>query len=463
MAIITLVKYPYYDYNMPMKRAIDFELLRWKTHPQRLPLLVRGARQVGKSYAVEKFGKENFDSLVVANFEFQPELASCFDTLDPVRIIAKLELRTNSSIRAGQTLLFLDEIQQCPQAILALRYFKEKMPSLHVIAAGSLLEFALHDAQFSFPVGRVQFMYMRPLSFSEFLQALGEERLFYAIQEISLQEPFDSAIHKHLMNFVRQYFLVGGMPAVIQTFLETQSYLETQQRQSILLQTYRNDFGKYAAKTQHKYLQRLFEQAPRLVGQHFKYSKVDADMRARELKVAIEQLRWAGLINIVYATAASGLPLEAQIKENRFKLLFLDIGLMQNSTQIDAKSVLEDDVLQINAGALAEQFVGQEFLCLGDSYQERRLYFWDREKKGSSAEVDYVVNFGSRIIPVEVKAGKTGRLRSIQQFIEEKRSAFGVRISGHPLSLENNILSVPLYLIDQLPRLIASMASITTG
>ena len=442
-----------------MKRTIDDELVKWKNMAHRLPLLVRGARQVGKSYAIEKFGQNHFNSLVVINFEFRPELNSCFNSLDPIKIIAKLELLTNSIIRPGETLLFLDEIQQCPQAILSLRYFKEKMPALHVIGAGSLMEFALHDAKFSFPVGRVQFMYMRPLSFSEFLLSLGQERIQQALHETTLKNPFDNALHIHLLGFIRQYFLVGGMPAVVESYLQNKSYLECQNIQSALMQTYRNDFGKFATKTQYKYLQRLFEMAPKLVSEHFKYSKVDAELRARDLQPALEQLCWAGLINLVKKSSASGIPLESQAKENKFKLLFLDIGLMQNVTQVDPKAILENDVLQINAGALAEQFVGQELLTAADLYQERRLYFWERDKKSSQAEVDYVISIGANIIPIEVKAGKTGRLRSIKQFMEEKKSSIGLRISSHPLSLDNDILSIPLYLIEQIPRLLKSLNS----
>lgn len=442
-----------------MKRTIDFELIKWKNMPDRLPLIIRGARQVGKSYAIEKLGREHFKSLVIINFEYQPEFISCFESLDPTKIISKLEIFTNSNIKSGETLLFLDEIQQCPQAILALRYFKEKMPQLHVIAAGSLLEFVIHDTKFSFPVGRVQFMHMHPLSFSEFLLALDQDKLLKTLKDTSLANPLDSAIHIYALNFVKQYFLIGGMPAAIQNYINNNSYLECQNIQSALMQTYRSDFGKYATKTQHKYLERLFEMVPKLILEHFKYSKVDPNLRARELQPALEQLCWAGLIKLVKQTSASGLPLEAQVKENKFKLLFLDIGLVQNASQIEAKTILENDILQINAGLLAEQFVGQELICLANPYEEKRLYFWERDKKNSQAEVDYVTNIGGKIVPIEVKSGKTGRLKSIKQFMEEKNSPLGIRFSTHPLSLENNILSVPFYLISHINRLITDLFS----
>lgn len=419
-----------------------------------MPILLRGARQVGKTYAVEKFGNESFKRFVAVNFEFQKKYLTCFDSLDPIDIIERIESIANTRIIPGETLLFLDEIQECPRAILALRYFKEKMPNLHVIAAGSLLEFVLNDNQYSFPVGRVQFAYLKPLSFEEFLLNSKQNILLESLQSSHIQNPLDETAHQLLLDFFRQYLFVGGMPAAITKYLETKSLLECQQLQNSILQTYNTDFGKYATKAQHKYLQILFEKAPGLVGKRFKFSDVDSEVRSRELKVALEQLCWAGLLNQVHATNASGIPLKSQKKENRFKLLFLDIGLLQCAMEMDYEEGFRQNILQINSGSIAEQFVGQELLVQGDVLQNKETFYWEREKRSSEAEVDYVVQQGINIIPIEVKAGKTGRLKSIQQFMEEKKSKIGVRISQKPLTLENNILSIPLYLIGQLPRLI---------
>ncbi len=437
-----------------MKRAIEPLLKKWKDMKERLPIILRGARQVGKSFLIERFGKENFESVVTCNFEFTPDLMSCFNNLDPLSICSKLEVAFKTRIIPGKTLLFLDEIQNCPQAIMALRYFKEKMPHLHVIAAGSLLEFALHEEKFSFPVGRVQFMYLKPLSFYEYLASQGHDQLLGMLSLAALDKPLDPFIHKQLLVLVREYSLIGGMPSAASCFLETKSFLECQTILSGLLATYRADFPKYATKTQYKHLQIFFEKAPGLIAQHFKYTLVSPEHRSQDLKVALQQLGWAGLLHKVLATNASGLPLKMHAKDNKLKLLFLDTGLVNCATKLDIQTAWETDLLQINAGALAEQFVGQELLAYSDPHLEAELYYWERDKKGAMAEVDYVTQVRSHIIPIEVKAGTTGSLKSLSQFLQEKQAPLGVRISQHPLSFHERVLSIPFYLIWQLPRLI---------
>ncbi len=428
-----------------MYRAIELELKRWKDTAAhyRYPLLLRGARQVGKSYIIEKFGRAEFSSFEMVNFEAQPEAIACFETLEPRQILQQLELILNKPIQPGKTLLFLDEIQSCPNAILALRYFKEKMPDLHVIGAGSLLEFTLIQGKFSFPVGRVQFMYLRPLSFEEFLLALNDSEL----------------THSQRLQRVKEYFLTGGMPAVVEHFRSTQSFLQTTRIQDLLLSTYQADFSKYATEADQKYLRILFENLPSQISKQFKYSKIDPHMRSRELKAALDLLQWAGIIHPVFSSSCSGIPLSMQIKRNRFKMLFLDIGLMQCALQINPKVVLSEDLLQIHEGALAEQFVGQELLAYADFFREEKLFFWEREKPGSDAEVDYVITVDSLIVPIEVKAGKTGRLKSLRQFMEEKKSPLGIRISEAPYSFKDQILSIPLYMINQIPRLVREALS----
>jgi uncharacterized protein len=440
-----------------MQREIEKELRQWKENPLRSPIIFRGARQVGKSYIVEKFGKENFSYVVIVNFELQPELVKSFDTLDPFIICSKLELILNQRIQIGKTLLFLDEIQNCPKAITALRYFKEKMPNLHVIAAGSLLEFVIHEEQFSFPVGRVEFMYLKPLSFIEYLLSKGFTHLLEFLRKISVHEKIDPSIHEHLMTLLKEYFLIGGMPAVVQTYLAQSSFLECQKKQLHLLETYRSDFSKYASKTEFKYLQLFFERASSSIGNHFKFTHIDPNLRSRELKIALEQLTWAGLLYCITATSASGIPLEAQTKPNIFKLLFLDIGLLNSANKTDLQTIWNTDLLHLNSGSQAEQFVGQELIAYTDFFAKPSLFFWEREKRGSSAEVDYILQIGSQIVPIEVKAGTTGWLKSLKQFIEEKKVPFGVRISQHELSFHEKILSVPFYLIEQIPKFVKEL------
>ena len=437
-----------------MRRMIESVLHQWKDKKGRLPIILRGARQVGKSFIIEKFGKEKFGSLVTCNFEFRPQLAHCFENLDPLAICAQLEVAFKTRIIPGQTLLFLDEIQNCPKAITALRYFKEKLPTLHVIAAGSLLEFALHEEQFSFPVGRVQFLYLKPLSFYEYLLSQNHDRLIEMLDHVTLEQPLEPFIHEQLLIVLREYFLIGGMPSVVRCFLDTRSFLECQSVLTHLLATYRSDFPKYATKAQYRHLQTFFEKVPGLVSQHFKYTLVSPEHRSHDLKIALEQLGWAGLLHRVIATNASGIPLQIHAKDNKFKLLFLDTGLVNCANRLDMQMAWDTELLQLNAGALAEQFVGQELLAYSSPHEDMQLYYWERDKKGSMAEVDYVIQLGSQILPLEVKAGKTGSLKSLAQFLDEKKAPVGIRISQHPLSFYDRVLSVPLYLIGQLPRLV---------
>jgi len=338
-----------------------------------------------------------------------------------------------------------------------LRYFKEKMPELHVIAAGSLLEFTLNAPDFRMPVGRIQSLYLKPLSFYEYLAATGNDQWLNYLKNITLEEPFDELLHQKLMDRLKEYLLLGGMPAVLQSFLQHGSYQLCQEKQAALLETYRGDFGKYAKHTDHKYLQLLFAKAPGLIGQTIKYSSIDQNVQSRDLKRAIHLLTCAGIIHPVFSTQASGLPFSTTQRDNKFKLLFLDVGLVQYTTRLSADILLASDVLLLNRGMLAEQFVGQELLMMMPAYERADLYYWEREKVGSMAEVDYVINVGSTILPLEVKSGKTGRLKSIQVFLNEKNSPLGVRISQHPLSYERNILSLPLYMIAELKRFVKNI------
>ena len=436
-----------------MKRDMERDLFNWKERKDRLPLLLRGARQVGKSYIVEEFGKKAFKNIVIVNFEFRPELKQCFTTLDPVEIINKLQLLMGENIEAEKTLLFLDEIQECPNAIMALRYFKEKHDRLAVIGAGSLMEFALNSSDFKMPVGRIQFIYLEPLSFGEFLTASGNELLRSHLRGIRLNSVFDDAVHQKLMDLLRIYLIVGGMPAVVKEYLESRNFLNCQRIQNSLLQAYRNDFGKYAKSSELKYLQKVLDEAPRLVGNRIKYSNVDPHSKSRDIKQALNLLKLAGIVCPIYATAASGLPLGAQVNEMKFKLNFLDVGLMQNACGLQAELTLTNNFFMINAGAVTEQLIGQELRAYFDCYLKCGLFFWARDKKSSSAEVDYVVAVDSLILPVEVKAGKTGTLKSLKLFIEEKKSLFGVRFSQEKLSLHDKVLTLPLYMAEQMKRL----------
>lgn len=430
-------------------------LLGWKKAVDRKPLLLRGARQVGKTYVVRNFAQQHFKNRVEINFELQPEFKEIFQNLEPAEIVKKINILQNTQIRLGETLLFLDEIQECPRAIMSLRYFYEKFPGLHVVGAGSLLEFALGDAGFKMPVGRVQYLHLQPLSFIEFLTAQGEVQLRDYLNEISARKAPPDPIHKKLLELVRQYLIIGGMPAVVQHYLSDRAAATYQNQQTLLLQTYRDDFGKYASQAKRLYLQKVFLKAPTLVGKRFKYSHVDPDVKSRELKEAVSLLTRAGVIYKVVAASGHGLPF--QTDEDKFRINFLDVGLMQRGCGLDAEIATAKDFIAVNSGAVAEQFVGQELLAHANPYEDGRLLFWARDKKQSQAEVDYLMTHRSQIVPLEVKSGKTGWLRSLKLFMKEHRTQIGVRLSQHPPSFYEQILSIPLYAISEIPRMISEV------
>jgi predicted AAA+ superfamily ATPase len=447
-----------------MKRDIEKDLLIWKEQKNHLPILLRGARQVGKSYLIENFGKQHFDNILVVNFELEPRLNICFESLNPNEIIQKLSILMRHEIQPNKTLLFLDEIQDCPNAIRSLRYFKEQLPELHVIGAGSLLEFTLNDAEFRMPVGRIQSLYLNPLSFKEFLTGTHNNALRALLEQANLEQTIEPIYHNMLLEQVKSYMALGGMPGVLSIYTDSEVVAHGQMApgydleecrlmQATLLSTYRNDFGKYAKHSQIKQVQSVFEKAPGMIGDHFKYSKVDPDVRSYQIKQALELLEDARLIHSVYSTAASGIPLATLVNEKKFKIIFLDIGLMGYASHISAEWLLKDIIL-LNRGAMAEQFVGQELLAYSPIYEEGHLYFWCREKKSSMAEVDFLTTVGAQIIPIEVKTGSTGQLKSLHLLMNEKNLKLGIRISQNPLSFDGKILSVPFYMVGEIPRLV---------
>jgi uncharacterized protein len=441
-----------------MERIIDTVFKQWKNSRVRQPLLVRGARQVGKTWSVTAFGGLEFDNVVSANFEERPDLGNCFSDFNPRAIIDRLSILTQSVIEPGRTLLFLDEIQECPKAIMSLRYFYENLPELHVIGAGSLIEFALRSKDFRVPVGRLQSVFMFPLSFEEFLLAMGEERLLDYTRAVNLQAGMAPVFHDRLEHLLRQYLLVGGMPIAVNAFADNVPMSEIQRLQSGLIRTYTDDFSKYATTAKHKYLKEVYVSAPRMAGRRYKYSHVNPNIESKFLKEALGLLCDARCLTRICHVSGAGIPLSAQINERKFKVAFLDVGMMQNALGIQSSFILERSVMQINAGAVAEQYAAQELLACADPYSEPGLYFWVREARGSKAEVDYVIEVDGTPIPVEVKSGARGSLKSMRLFLEEyPKTPFGIRYSMHTLSYWDKILSIPLPMINQTTRLARSI------
>lgn len=451
------------------RREIN-NLQEWAGQAQRKPLIIRGARQVGKSTLVRQLAAAVPLDLVEVNFERNPEVRQAFESRDPASVLATLKLLTGQTVVAGKSLLFLDEIQAAPEAIAALRYFHEEMPALHVIGAGSLLEFTLADAKFPMPVGRVEYMHLGPLQFEDFLNGMGESALASWLQEVSLTElrtrPIAPAVHDKHMELLRLYWVVGGMPEAVARFADTRDFEAVGRVHQSIVATYRDDFGKYSHGALKNRVQLVFDRLPSMVGRKFKYAHVSHEHRAADLATALQQLCMARVAYKVRHTSANGVPLEAEVSERDFKTLYMDVGLMCSALHLTLLDLRREELSLINNGALAEQFVGQHLLYSGPWYQAPALHYWMREAKSASAEVDYVIAQGQQIIPVEIKAGKSGTLKSLHRFLYEKRRSFGLRFNGDIASLlrsvvdvgesrlEFDLLSLPLYMVGQARRLI---------
>lgn len=424
-----------------MDRYIFPVLINWLHKPRRKPLLLRGARQVGKTWLVDKLAQEEFENYVKIDFEENSDLVSLFEgDLDPKKICAELELRTGIDILSGKTLLFIDEIQKCPRAIMALRYFYEKMPDLHVIGAGSLLEFAL--SEISFPVGRIQSIEVHPMNFSEYLLALG----FKKAAEICHGPVSDvsEATHEFLIEQLRIYWLVGGMPECINEYLNTKSIKQAAEVQDEICETYLMDFGKYKPKTDVNCLTIVFSGIATSVGKQIKYTGLAKDYTIPTIKKAYESLLLARLAKKIRSVSTPGIPLEVNASDKKFKNIFLDIGLMNRAMEIDYNETLSHkNLLGIYRGQLAEQFVGQEFAAA----TSKQLYYWSRDAKNSNAEIDFLMQQKGTFVPIEVKDGPSGKLRSLHMY----RNTFNPPISivfhaGVKGSLtEENIIFLPLY------------------
>ena len=427
-----------------MKRLMDWHLKQWKVDQYRKPLLIRGARQVGKTYGVRQLGKK-FENLVEINFERKKEANKIFEKdLVPERIIQELSLFSGQRIVPGKTLLFFDEVQECAEAIQSMRYFFEEEPSLHLIAAGSLLDFALEKT--GLPVGRISSLYVYPLSFMEFLVAIGETLIAEAILSQEKSVPMGDVIHSKLLDLVGQYLSIGGMPEAVAKWIQTKSPLESFKVHHQLADTYRQDFQKYAKKHQIKYLDALFNEIPRHVGKQFKYSEIHGEYKKRELAPCLDLLCLANVVHKIHHSAGNGLPLGAESNNEWFKIVFLDIALCQAILGLDLSAwFLDSREAFVNRGEIVEAFIGQELLCYSIPYRRTDLYFWKAETPGQ-AEVDFLYDYKSNIVPIEAKSGDGRTLKSMHRFLDShSHSSYGVRFSAQNYSIFQKIDSRPLY------------------
>lgn len=430
-----------------MKRTIDSKLINWKTQTFRKPLIIRGARQVGKTFSISQFGETCFESLIKLDFERNRSIHKIFDQdLSAQKIIQDIEIFSEIKIIPGKTLLFFDEIQECERALLSLRYFYEERPDLHVIAAGSMLEFAL--GKISFPVGRVSFEWMQPMTFFEFLNASEKKILADQLPCISNFKPVNEFAHQKIIDQLKIYFLTGGMPEAVNRYCHTSSISDSFAVQEEIFQAYLQSLVKYNRRADIDSLDHIMRTTPSFVGSQIKYTRLDPDRRIEKTKTSLQILEKALILQIIKSSNANSIPLSTGVSAKKIKPLFLDIGLMQYNSGVSAMDVIDaKDLSHVYRGALAEQFVGQELYAAGGS-ENHKMYYWARDKKNSSAEIDYLYINNGNIFPIEVKSGPKGKLKSLHLFLEEHpNSKTGYVMS--PMVFEkqkvDNIVFIPIY------------------
>jgi len=443
----------------------------WLYDSNRKPLIIRGARQVGKSTLVELFAGQYKKNLLNVNLERYPELSQIFAGKDPDQIIQQIEFLPKMNDINNNTILFLDEIQAVPEAVPALRYFYEDKPALPLVSAGSLLEFVLSDHSFSMPVGRIQYLHMGPMTFTEFLSGIGEEKLNSFIMNYEPGQNIGEVVHNRLMSLLRSYCYIGGMPEAVAVFADSRSYKKVSTIHNSIIETYLEDFPKYAGSRNLYRMRNVFNFAARNVGKKIKYSNISSQDQSVTIKKDLELLSMARIIGKVTHSNCSGLPLQADIKEKIYKTLFLDVGLMNAVCGLNWRVVSQiDDMQLINKGAIAEQFIGQHLQALLADTLNRELTYWLREGRSSNAELDFVIGIAGAVIPIEVKAGATGKLKSLHQFMGSKQAPFAIRfdaslpsvnqintvinIGKNLKNVDYQLISLPLYLIERLETII---------
>ena len=447
-----------------MRRKAYKKILAWANSEDHPPLIIRGARQVGKSYLVKWLAKNHFKNLIEVNFEKKSELKSIFAIKDAQKIITQLEVVFKASIEVGKTIIFLDEIQFCPEVLSSLRWFAEDLPKIHIVVTGSLLDFALSEFENSMPVGRVTYMYLEPFSYFEFIEALGENQLAKFFENYKLNDEIPESIHVKALSLFKEYIFIGGMPKAIRSYRDKKSLLDVEKIHRDLIESFQNDFNKYRKRVPSERLKKVFDSLTFQLGKKFSYSRVDQEERSLAIKNALELLLLARLGFKVYASHCNGIPLGAEIDEKNFKLYFLDVGLALTHLGFqltDFKSI--NDIFIINSGGIAEQFVAQMFRYAESQFRDPRLFFWSREKSGSDAEVDFVIQKGQDILPIEVKAGKSGSLKSLHVMMAEKKLSKAFRFdSNQPseftieLSIGSyQLISLPIYLSERLIELVS--------
>ncbi|MDA3860855.1 MAG: AAA family ATPase [Melioribacteraceae bacterium] len=432
-----------------MKRELFKQLIAWKNKPNRKPLLLQGARQVGKTYLINQFGKNEYKQFVSLNFEREPQLKTLFQgSLSAEQIIENIELYIGTKIDTQNVLIFFDEIQVVPEAITSLKYFQEQKPEYNIIAAGSLLGVSVGKER-SFPVGKVNFMTLYPMSFSEYLLAFEEELLLNKLNTLDKIEPLPKLLHDKLTSYLKKYLFLGGMPEVLQSYKENGDIRLAREIQNEILESYKRDFSKYADKSQAIKTSELWNSIPNQLAKEnkkFKYSDVRKNARSSLYESTIEWLKNAGLIYTVNNIGTPKLPLSGYADRSKFKIYLLDTGLLVAMLNLSSEIVLGSDLFSEYNGAFIENYVASELTANG----EKELYYWSSK---SDAEVDYILQTDSSIVPLEVKSGSSKNIKSLRSYTEKYNPHIILRTSPRNLIRSEDFVNVPLYLISMINRI----------
>lgn len=433
-----------------MKRSAYNKLLKWKNSNKRKPLVLQGARQVGKTYLVNMFGEAEYENYIYLNFEQDTNLHSLFDSkLNPEIIINNISLYIGKKVVPTNTLLFFDEIQVAPTVLTSLKYFQEQAPQYHIIAAGSLLGISV-GKETSFPVGKVNFLTLYPMSFNEYLLALGEDLLVDMLENIVDPEPLADAIHSKLLDRLKMYLYLGGMPEVIQDYIDNKDIASVRLIQNDIIEAYKRDFSKYTEKGQAIKTSEFWNSIPRQLAKEnkkFKYGDVRKNARASMFEQTVEWLRKAGLIHIVNNISTPKLPLSAYADYSKFKIYLHDVGLLAAELNISSELIVSPkDIFTEFNGAFIENFIAQE-LCY---YGYEQLFYWTSR---SDAEVDFVLELANQIFPIEVKSGLSRNKKSLRSYADKYKPTTIFRVSPRNLTQSGDFINIPLYATNLLSKL----------
>ena len=431
------------------RKSMD-DLVDWKNSKDRKPLIIRGARQVGKTWLMKEFGKTNYEKSAYINFDNNEGMESLFSgNLDIERIITALQIETGVKIEAKNTLIIFDEVQEVPRALTSLKYFCENAPEYHVVAAGSLLGVALHPGT-SFPVGKVNFMDLYPLNFLEFIRAMGNDDLIKLLEskDFSLITSFKGKY----IDLLKQYYYIGGMPAVVASFIEASDFGKVREIQKEILLAYEQDFSKHAPNEAVPRIRMLWSSTPAQLAKEnrkFIYGLIRRGARAREYELAMTWLIDCGLVYKVSRITKPDMPLMAYQDFNAFKLFILDVGLLSAMSELDIKSLLNGNRLfEEFKGALTEQYVLQQLIAS----REITPYYWSAEK--ASAEIDFIFQSEMNIVPLEVKAAENLQAKSLKSYCQKYKPTYAIRTSMSDYRQEEWLTNVPLYAINVLPNIL---------